>query len=352
MKRKSALALTLGLSLAVGSLTGTYTIAQANEKPAEIQNMQMGHEQPMMGRENHQELLTLLQIDEPTFKQEADSGKSLIEIAAAHNVSRQAVVDLVVKHMNEQTDRSLAEKRITKAQAHEMKKNAVEKAQQMIEMKPMGRMHGPGQYGHEGPMHDRQHQQDLLTLLKIDEPTFEQEAKSGKSLVEIAALHNVPRQDVVDFVAKQMNEQIDNRLAQSITVEQANEMKTNVAAQAEQKADIKPMELGRMHGPEQPRPIPQDMLTLLKIDEQTFKQEADSGKSLAEIGAARSVARQDIVDLLVKDMNEQVDKGLAEKRITETQATEMRTNAIEKAQQIVDGHMMEHPPQSPQDQQL
>jgi len=134
-------------------------------------------------------------------------------------------------------------------------------------------------------------------------------------------------------------------LAQSITVKQANEMKTHVVEQAQQKVDVKPMMMGPGHGPRQPRPIPQDMLTLLQIDEQTFKQEADSGKSLVEIGAAHNVARQDIIDLVVKDMNEHVDKELSEKRITVEQATEMKSHAVEHAQQMVDGKMMEHPPQ-------
>ena len=44
MRNKKALALTLGLGLAVGSLTmGTATIAQANQMPAGMENMQMGH---------------------------------------------------------------------------------------------------------------------------------------------------------------------------------------------------------------------------------------------------------------------------------------------------------------------
>ena len=252
MKRKSALALTLGLSLAVGSLTGTYTMAQANQKPAEIHILQTGPD----------------------------------------------------------------------------------------------KMHGPENYGHEGPMHDRQNHQELLTLLQIDEQTFKQEAESGKSLMEIGAAHNIPRQDIIDFIAKNINKQIDNRLAQSITVEQANEMKTHAVEQAQQRADVKPM-MGadRRHGPGQRGPIPQAMLTLLQIDEQTFKQEADSGKSLAEIGATHNVSRQDIVDVVAKDMNDNIDRGLAEKRITAEQADEMKTNSVERAQQIVDGKMMEHPPQ-------
>lgn len=243
MKKKSALALTLGLSLAVGSLTGTYAMAQANQRPPEIQDMQMCQGQPMMDRENHQKMLKLLQIDEQTFKQEVDSGKSLAEIGAAHNVSRQSILDLVVKDMNQHRNKELTDKRITVAQAKEMESNVVEHAQQMVDGKMMGfdRQHGPEHFGHGGPMHDRQNHQEMLALLQIDEQTFKQEVDSGKSLVEIGAAHNVSRQAIVDLVVKNMNQHIDNRLAQSITVEQADEMKTHTVEKAQQMVDGKMM---------------------------------------------------------------------------------------------------------------
>ena len=253
MKNKKILALTLGLSLAVGTLTGSYTMAQANESPAVNQNMQMGHEKPMNDKGNHQgnhqEMLKLLQIDEQTFKQEADSGKSLAEIAAAHNVSKQAVVDLVVKNMNQQIDKRVADKGITVEQANEMKTNAVEKAQQMVDVKPIGfdKMTGPKHNGHTKPINDKQHAQgmskqqnfqEMLTLLKIDEQTFAQEQNSGKSLAEIGIAHNVPRQEIVDLVTKNMNEEIDKGLAEErITIEQANEMKANAVEKIQMMVD-------------------------------------------------------------------------------------------------------------------
>ena len=326
MRNKKILALTLGLGLAVGSLTGSYTIAQANEKPAGIENTQMGHEKPMFDKANHQEMLSLLKIDEQTFKQEKDSGKSLAQIAEAHNVSRQAVVDLVVKNMNAQIDQRLTEKRITATQANEMKTNAVEKAQKIVDGQLMG----------FDKMHNIHNSKEMLLLLKIDAQTFKQEADSGKSLAQIAEAHNVSRQAVVDLVVKNMNEQIDKGLADKrFTIAQAKEMKTSAVEKAQKIVDGQLMGPGKM----QSRQVPQEMLTLLKIDEQTFKKEVDSGKSLAQIAEAHNVSRQAVVDLVVKNMNEHIDKGVAEKRFTAEQASEMKTNAVEKAQQMVDGQL-------------
>lgn len=250
MKKKSILALTLGLGLAVGSLTmGAYAIVQANERPAGMEHMQMGREKPMHDKENRQEILNLLQIDEQTFKQEKDSGKSLAEIAAAHNVSRQAVIDLVVKNMNQHIDKGLAENRITAEKANEMKTNAVEHAQKMVDGQHMGfnKMHGSKKFGNEKPMHGkpmhgRLNHQEMLALLQIDEQTFKQEADSGKSLAEIASAHNVSRQDVIDVVVKNMNQHIDKQLAEAhLTVEQADEMKTHAAEKAQEMVDKKMM---------------------------------------------------------------------------------------------------------------
>ena len=42
-------------------------------------------------------------------------------------------------------------------------------------------------------------------------------------------------------------------------------------------------------------------------------------------------------------MNQQIDTGLADKRITVEQAKEMKTNAVEKVRQIVDKNLMEQP---------
>ena len=377
MNNKKILALTLGLGLAVGSLTGSYTIAQANEKPVGIQNMQKGHERPMYDKANHQEMLTLLKIDEQTFKQEADSGKSLAEIAAAHNVPRQAVVDLIVKNMNQRIDKGLADKRITMEQANEKKTNVVEKAQKRVDKK-----------------HDRQNSQEMLTLLKIDEQTFKQEKDSGKSLGEIAAAHNVSKQAVVDLIVKNMNQHIDKGLAdKSITVEQANEKKSNVIDKAQKMVDMKPMDFDKMHNRQNSHDVNdrqnaqgvndrqntqdvndkqndqgvnvgqnsqdvnnnqnvqdkqqnlQELLTLLKIDEQTFAQEQSSGKSLAAIAATHNISRQAVVDLVTKNMNQQIDKGLADKRITVEQVKEMKTNVVQKVQEMVDRSTVEQPTQ-------
>jgi len=330
MKKKSALALTLGLGLAVGSLTmGVPTTTHANQRPAGIHNTQTNHEKALINQKDHQEMLALLQFDEQNFQQEIDKGKSLMEIGASHNVSRQTIVDLIVKSMIHQIDKAVVDKEITSQQATEMKTNAVEKAQQIVDLQPMG----------INKMHDKQALQEMLTVLQIDEQTFKQEIDSGKSLTEIGTIHNIARQDIVDLIAKNMTQQIDNGLAEKqITAQQAEEMKTNVMQKAQDMVDRKTLIVDEA----QSRQNHQEMLAVLQIDEHTFKQEVDSGKSLTQIAAAHNIPRQDIVDLVMENMMQQIDKALAEKNVTPQQAEEMKTNAMQKVQEMVDKSMLAH----------
>jgi predicted DNA-binding protein YlxM (UPF0122 family) len=340
MRNKKALALTLGFGLAVGSLTmGTATIAQANQRPIGMQNMQIGHQRTIYDQVNHEEMLTLLKIDEQTFKQEADSGESLAQIGSAHHASKQAILDLVVRHMNHQIDKGLRDNRITEAQATEMQTNAVVTAQKMIDRKPMGAM-GPMGPMNFDKMHNRPVSPEILTLLQIDEQTFRQERSSGKTLAQIATTHNVSRQAIVDLVVEEMNQYIDQGVVdERITAVQATEMKTNVIDQAQKMVDRQPMGFDKMYN----RPVPPEMLILLQIDEQTFRQEQNQGKTLAQIAAAHNVSRQAMVDLVVKEMNQHINQGVVDERITAAQATEMKTNAVDLAQKIVDKNMMEYP---------
>jgi predicted DNA-binding protein YlxM (UPF0122 family) len=297
-RKRKALALTLGLGLAVGSLTmGTSAIVHANQqRPAESQNVHMDQGMSADDKANHQELLTLLKIDEQTFKQEQSSGKSLAEIAAAHKVSRQAVVDLLVKDMNQQIDKGLAEQSITVAIGKEMKANNIKEAQKMVD----GQTAKDGQSAKE-----EQSAKDGLTTKD------EQSAKDGLTTKDEQSAKDRPS-------VKDGQSAKDNRQS----------AKDGQSARNQQAQD---------------RQIPQELLTLLKIDEQTFNKEQSSGKSLAEIGKTHDVSRQALVDFVVKDMKQQIDKGLAEKRITMEQASEMKTNAVEEAQKIVDKKMVVQP---------
>ena len=185
-----------------------------------------------------------------TSKRTEAGGKSLAEIGAEHNVSRQEITNLVLKHMNQHLDKGVAEGRLTAEKANEMRSHATEKAQEMVDGKHMGfdKKHGDKKEGHKQPMHNKQNQQELLNLLQIDEPTFKQEKDSGHSLAQIAEAHNVARQDVVDLMVKHMNQHIDKGLTDGrLTEEKANEMKSHAVEKAEKMIDHTMMEQHQKH---------------------------------------------------------------------------------------------------------
>ncbi len=237
MNKKSLLALSLGVSLAVGGLvSGTYTMVQASQRPAGM-GLEEGrperpekHERHMFNKEAEQELLGLLQIDEQTFRQEKDSGKSLAQIGAAHNVGRQEIIDLVLKQMNQHLEQGVAEGRISEDRANEMREHASAKVQEMVDGKHMGfdKRHGD----------KKENQQELLNLLQVDEATFKQEMGSGKTLGQIADQHNISRQDIIDLMVKHMNQHIDKDVAEGrLTEQQASEMKNHAAEKTQEMID-------------------------------------------------------------------------------------------------------------------
>jgi predicted DNA-binding protein YlxM (UPF0122 family) len=328
---KKIIALTLGLGLAVGSLTGSYTIAQANERPAGIENMQtsqMGHAKLIFEKADHKDLLKLLQIDEETFKKDADSGMSLTEIAASYHVTRKPVVDVVVKNINRQIDKGLADQRITEEQAKELKANSQKKAQVIVDIKPIV-FDNAGQTP-QG-MSDKQVPQGMNDK-QVPQGMNDKQEPQGMSDKQVPQGMNdkqVP-QGVND---KQVPQGVnDKQVPQGVNDKQVpqgvNDKQAPQGVNDKQNSNDNNQNL-------------QDMLTLLKIDAQTFKQEQASGKSLAEIAATHNVPRQAVVDLVTKDMNQQIDTGLAEKRITPEQANEMKTNGTQKIQDMVDKSMVE-----------
>lgn len=242
MKRKGLLAIALGITLTLGGLTlGHDNLVQAQRDPGAVQTNQQQCDRPDhkgMGfhredrQKDHQEMLTLLKMDEKAFMEARKSGKTLAQIAEAQGVDRQTVVDLMVKHMNRHIDQGVADGRIPADKASDMKAKAVERAQKMVDSnkKPMdGRRH------HKL---DPQAMKEMLSLLNIDQQTFMNEMHNGKSLAQIAEDNGVDRQDVIDLMVKQMNRHIDQALKDGrITADKANDMKAHAVERAQKMVD-------------------------------------------------------------------------------------------------------------------
>lgn len=73
--------------------------------------------------------------------------------------------------------------------------------------------------------------QALLGYLKLDEATFNQKIKEGKSLEQIAAEQNIAKADLTTFLVNQASDKIDGKVAKGkISAENAKLMKDNLPA--------------------------------------------------------------------------------------------------------------------------
>jgi hypothetical protein len=94
-----------------------------------------------------------LGIDEATLRTELQSGKTIAEIAQAHGVDVQKVVDALVADLKTHLDADVAAGRITQAQADQKLADAPARITDMVNHKPpVGGPGGPGGPGrHFGP---------------------------------------------------------------------------------------------------------------------------------------------------------------------------------------------------------
>ncbi|WP_053093188.1 hypothetical protein [Lysinibacillus xylanilyticus] len=185
---------------------------------------------------NDENLLSLLKINAQELKQELATGKSVVEIAASKNVTKQQVISVITKT---QTDVQFkGENHVDSKQYEQMLKNiepiaisviehktetpwinesvetvnsmkepTPEEIQKVLEGKPtpsnikvegLFSLNGKPDYTADFYLND----ENLLSILKINAQELKQELATGKSVVEIAASKNVTKQQVINVIAK------------------------------------------------------------------------------------------------------------------------------------------------------
>jgi hypothetical protein len=92
-----------------------------------------------------------------------------------------------------------------------------------------------------------------------------------------------------------------------------------------------------------------ELLTLLKIDATTLKQEFKAGKSLADIAAAKGIQKQKVIDLLVTQVSNQLEQDVKSGRLTQDQAKQKKaklqgfiTQGVERKGGLGSGHRGHH----------
>lgn len=74
---------------------------------------------------------------------------------------------------------------------------------------------------------------------------------------------------------------------------------------------------------------------VIGIEPDALREQLESGASIAEVAEANDVDPQTVVDALVADMNERIEQGLEDGRLTEEEAAEKQADAAERAEELV-----------------
>ena len=225
------------LALGVAAMIGTNGLAMtagASEKQTAPDGKRPADKSEFRHKREHKvdntALLTILKIDEETFRAERKTGKSLVVIAKEHGVSEQELQEFMLQQMTQRMEASIKAGKITAEQAEKMKADMEKRVTGMINGEgAMHRsMHGPMD---KGPMHEKRRfdNSQMLKLLNIDEETFRTEMRAGKSLAVIAKEHGVSEQALKETMLNQMDQRLEADVkAGRLTAEEAATRKADM----------------------------------------------------------------------------------------------------------------------------
>ena len=207
--------------------------------------------------------------------------------------------------------------------------------------KSSGRPGGPGMH-HKGDFRGgmqafRQDHAKLLDLLKMDEAAFRTEIRSGKTLAAIGQERGVSQQQLQGFLQERMTQRLEQMVKDGrITADRAETMKANMASHVDRMMNgTMPAREGKGPRGGQPGLAGEKMLTLLKMDADTFRAERQAGKTLAEMATERGASVQQLKDVITAARTERIDQMVKDGRITADRAETMKANMADRIDSMI-----------------
>jgi transposase-like protein len=168
-------------------------------------------------------------ISEADLKSALQSGKTMADVAKAHNVDPKKVIDALVADGQSELADQVKNGRLTQAQADEMKTHLTQHATDQVNGKFRGGPGGPG--GPRGP--GGPHAAAVAKAIGISEADLRSALQSGKTIADVAKAHSVDPKKVIDaLVTDEQSELADQVKNGRLTQAQADEMKTHVTQHA------------------------------------------------------------------------------------------------------------------------
>ncbi len=137
---------------------------------------------------------------------------------------------------------------------------------------------------------------------------------------------------------------VADALDQLVASETITRAQADAVAEALEEARPKGRLMHRGHGP---GPGLTAAATALGIEVSELRTALQDGDTIAEVAEANNVDVQKVIDAIVAEMNSHLDEAVANGRLTQAQADEMKANAAERATALVNGERPAGGPRGP-----
>ena len=169
---------------------------------------------------------------------------------------------------------------------------------------------------------------ELAALAGTDCEGLQAGFAEGQTLAEIAAANGVERQTLIDAIAAEINEEIDEAVANGkLTDAQADRYRERVADKVAAMVDESSEHRGRGGRDRHDRFNDGDcdeLAALLGTDCETLKTSLKAGQTPAEIAESNDIEPQTVIDALVAEMNTELDAKVESGDLTEAKADALR----------------------------
>ena len=167
----------------------------------------------------------IIGIERDSLRDALRGGQTLAEVAEENGVSQDELVSQLTDRANERIDQAVQDGRLTQAEADEKRATLSEDIQERVTSD------APLQRGERGG----RSLETAARVIGVDETTVRAELRSGQSLAEIAQDNGVEPASVVDAIADEKTERIqqavaDDRLTQAEADEKLAQLEDRVEA--------------------------------------------------------------------------------------------------------------------------
>ncbi len=204
---------------------------------------------------------------------------------------------------------------------------------------------GDGHHGHFGCGSF----EDVATIVGLSTDELKTELEAGKTLAQVAQAQGIAKSDLVSQMVAKLTERVNQAVTDGrIDQTQANTMLADAEARIGAMVDQTPP-LGGRHGGGVGlggfggrglgglRGELTDLAATLGLDVAAVQSDLAEGKTLAEAAGEQSVRAETLTDALVKAATTHIDKALADGRIDQAQADEMKANLNQRVTDMING---------------